>query len=186
MQGLQALPRPFHLLPPQAHPGGRTAVHVEHLSSDELGGVGGEEGDRRGDVGGVTDPAPRHQGIAELGGVAGDVEVAGDLDEAGAYGVDPDVAAGQLDGQLAGEGVDGALGRRVGRVPGEPPIAEDRGDVHDGTPACIEHEGHGPAGAEKVTLYIQVEDLVVGGLVGVQEVERAGDPGVVDEDVETA
>src|SRR5215218_3536717 len=186
MQALQALLRPFHLLPPQAHTGGRAPINVEHLSGDEVGGVGGEEGDRGGDVGGATDPAPRHQGIAELGGVAGDVEVAGDLDEAGAYGVDPDVAAGQLDGQLAGEGVDGALGRRVGRVPGEACVAVDRGDVHDGTPARIEHEGHRAPRAEKVTLYIQVEDLVVGGLVGVQEVERAGDPGVVDEDVETA
>ena len=43
-------PRPLHLLPPQAHTGGRAAVHVEDLAGDEGGGVGGEEGSCGGGV----------------------------------------------------------------------------------------------------------------------------------------
>ena len=113
-------PRPLHLLPPQAHTGGRAAVHVEDLAGDEGGGVGGEEGSCGGGVLRVTDPPCGDQGVAQLRGIAGDVEVAGDLDQARAYGVDPDVLLGELDGQLAGEGVDRAFSRGVGRVAREP------------------------------------------------------------------
>src|SRR5215204_1665804 len=174
------------LIPPQGHPGGGATVDVQDLSRNEIGVVGGEEGDRRGDVFGVPDPAPRDQGAAELRSVAWNVEVARHLDETGAHGVDPDVLLSQLYGELAGEGVDRTLGGRVGRVPGEPSVAVDRGDVHDGTPARLKHVGHRPAGAEEVSLHVEVEHLVVGGLVGVEEVEGAGYARVVDQDVEAA
>ena len=55
----------------------------------------------------MSDPLPGDQGVAELGRVVGDVEVAGDLYDAGADGVDADLAVRELYGELAGEGVDG-------------------------------------------------------------------------------
>src|SRR5919199_793326 len=55
--------RPLHLLPPQAHTGGRAAVHVDDLAGDEVGGVGGEEGGRGGDVLRITDPPRGDQGV---------------------------------------------------------------------------------------------------------------------------
>ncbi len=110
------------------------AVHREGGAGDVVGVVGGEEGRCGSDVLRVPDPSGGDQGVAELGGVAGDVEVAGDLDQARTYGVDPDVAVGQLDGQFAGKGVYGSLGRSVGRVPRESCVAVDRGYVDDCSP----------------------------------------------------
>src|SRR5688572_1910331 len=119
------------LVPPETHPGRCTAVHVEDLSCNEVGGVGDEEGYCGGDVFGVSDPAPGDEGIAELGRIVRDVEVAGDFYDAWADGVDTYLAARELYGELAGEGVYRAFGSRVGRVVGEAREPVDRGYVHD-------------------------------------------------------
>src|SRR5215218_9517890 len=161
------LPRPLHLLPPQTHAGRGAAVHVDNLSRDEVGVVGGEEGGCGGDVLRVADPAGGDEGVAELGGVAGGVEVAGNLYKAGPDGVDPDPTVGELDGQLSGEGVDRAFGGGVGRVPREPRETVDRCDVHDAPAPSLQHEGQSPAGAEEISFNVEVEHLIVGGLVGV-------------------
>src|SRR3712207_1724114 len=94
------------LVPPEAHPGCGTAVHVEDLSCNEISRVGDQEGDSGGDVFGVSDAAPGDQGIAELGRVVRDVEVAGNLYDARADGVDTDLAVRELYGELAGEGAE--------------------------------------------------------------------------------
>ena len=117
------------LIPPEAHPGRGTAVHVEDLSCNEVGGVGDEEGYCWGDVFGVSDSAPGDEGIAEPGRIVRDVEVAGDLYDAGTDGVDADLAVCEFDGELAGEAVDRALGSRVGGVVGEAREPVDRGYV---------------------------------------------------------
>src|SRR5215213_4461894 len=104
--GLSGATRCRTLVPPEAHPGRSTAVHVEDLSCNEVGSVGDEKGYRGGDVFGVSDPAPGDEGIAELGRIIWDVEVAGDLYDARADGVDTDLAVRELYGELAGEGVD--------------------------------------------------------------------------------
>src|SRR5215203_2108487 len=122
---------PLDLLPPQAHPGCGTAVDVDHLSSNEVGGVGGEESCGRGDVLRVTYPARGDQGVTELGGIVGGIEVAGDFDQAWSDGVDTHPAICELDGQLAGEGVDSTLRGRVGGVAREPGVAVNGGDVND-------------------------------------------------------
>src|ERR687889_2353120 len=96
------------LVPPEAHPGRGTAVHVEDLSCNEISRVGDQEGDSWGDVFGVSDAAPGDQGIAELGRIVRDVEIAGDLYDAGADGVDTNLTVCEFDGELAGEGVDRA------------------------------------------------------------------------------
>ena len=67
------------------------------------------------EVGRVPD-APRHHAVAKLARVAGDVEVARHLDDAGPDGVHADVPRRKLDRQLAGEGDDRALGASVRRV----------------------------------------------------------------------
>ena len=51
-------------------------------------------------------------------------------------------------------------------------------------PPPLRHEGHGPPGEEEVTLHVEVEDRVVGLLVGIQEVECPRDACVVDQRVE--
>src|SRR5918999_1156456 len=50
----------------------------------------------------------------------------------------------------------------------------------------VQHVRHGPAGEEEVALHVEVEDRVVGLLVGIEEVERLRDAGVVHERVEPA
>src|ERR671916_2280039 len=118
------------LVPPQAHPGCGAAVHVEDLSCNEISRVGDEEGDSWGDVFGVSNAAPGDQGIAELGRIVRDVEIAGNLYDARADGVDTDLAVCELYGELAGEGADRALGSRVGRMVGEACKPVDRGYVY--------------------------------------------------------
>src|SRR5215216_1435898 len=174
------------LVPPEAHPGRGTAVYVEDLSCNEVGSVGDEEGYCGGDVFGVSDAAPGDEGVAELGRIVWDVEVAGDLYDARPDGVDTDLAGCELYGELAGEGVYRAFGGRVGRVVGEAREPVDRGYVDYAPTSSLHHEGHGPAGEEEVALHVQVEDRVVGLLVRVEEVERLRDAGVVDERVESA
>jgi hypothetical protein len=85
--------------PPEAHPGRGAAVHVEDLPCDEVSSVGDEEGYCGGDVFRVSDTAPWDQGIAELGSVVWDVEVAGDLYDARADGVDADLVVCELYGE---------------------------------------------------------------------------------------
>src|SRR5215210_2311476 len=176
----------FPLIPPESHPGGGTAIHVEDLSCNEVGGVGDEEGYCGGDVVRVAHTAPGDQGIAELGCVVRNVEVAGDLYDARADGVDTHFAVRELYGELAGEGVYRAFGGRVGRVVGETCEPMDRGYVHDAPASPLHHERQGPAGEKEVALHVEVEDRVVGLLVGIQEVERFGDAGVVHERVKPA
>src|SRR5215210_4544705 len=168
------------LVPPEAHPGCGAAVHVEDLSCNEVSSVGGEEGYCGGHVFGAAHAAPGDQGIAELGRVVRDIEVAGDLYDARADGVDANLAVRELYGELAGEGVDGAFGGRVGRVVWEAREPVDRGYVDYAPASPLHHERHGPAGEEEVALHVEVEDRVVGLLVGIQEVQRLGDAGVVD------
>src|SRR5829696_5305473 len=182
----RALSAAVPLVPPQAHPGRGAAVYVEDLPCDEVRSVGDEECYREGDVVRVAHAAPGDQGVAELGGVVRDVEVAGDLYDAWADGVDPNLAIRELYGELAGEGVDRAFGSRVGRVVGEAREPVDRGYVDDAPASTLHHEGHGPAGEEEVALHVEVEDRVVGRLVGIQEVQRPGDAGVVHERIEPA
>src|SRR4028119_1101991 len=95
----------FSLLPPEAHARRRAAVGIENLSCDEVRGVRDEEGDRRAYVLRTPDAAPRDEGVPELRGVARVVEVAGDLDDAGADGVYPNPLVGELYRELTGEGV---------------------------------------------------------------------------------
>src|SRR5215218_3564111 len=174
------------LVPPEAHPGRSTAVHVQDMSCNEVSRIGDEEGNSGGDVFGVSDAAPGYQGVAEFGRVVRDVEVAGDLYDPWADGVDPDLAVGELYGELAGEGVDGALRGRVGRVVGEARGPVDRGHVDDAPASPLHYERHGPPGEEEVALHVQVKDRIVGLLVGIEEVERPGDAGVVHERIEPA
>src|SRR5215203_2939731 len=115
----RSLPGALSLVPPQAHPGRGTAVHVEDLSRNEVGSVGDEEGDRRGHILGMADAAPGDEVVSDVGGVVGDIEVTGDLYDTGTNRVDADLTVGELDGELAGEAVDRTLGGRVGRVVGE-------------------------------------------------------------------
>src|SRR5215216_8107676 len=174
------------LVPPEAHPGRGAAVDVQDLSCNEISRVGDEEGYCWGDVFGVSDAAPGDQGIAELGRVVRDVEVAGDLYDAWSYGVDANLPIRELYGELAGEAVDRAFGSRVGRVFGEACEPVDRGYVDYAPASPLHHERHHSLGEEKVALHVQVEDRIVGLLVGVEEVERLGDAGIVDERVESA
>src|SRR5215204_5314743 len=146
---------PLPLIPPEAHPGCGTTIHVEDLSCDEVRRVGDEKGDRRCYVLGVAYSPQGDEGVAELCGVARDVEVAGDLYYARAYGVHPDLAVRELDGELAGEGVDRAFRRRVGRVMGEAREPVNRGYVDDAPAAPLHHERHGLPGQEEVTLHVQ-------------------------------
>src|SRR5215212_12033679 len=134
------------LVPPEAQPGRGAAVDVQDLSCNEISRVGDEEGYCWGDVFGVADAAPGDQGVAELGRVVRDVEVAGDLYDARADGVDTNLAVGELYGELAGEGVDGALRSRVGRVAGEAREPVDRGYVDDAPASPLHHKRHGPLG----------------------------------------
>src|SRR5919107_2595483 len=134
------------LVPPEAHPGRSTAVHVQDLSCNEVSRIGDEEGNSGGDVFGVSDAAPGYQGV----------------------------------------GVDGALRGRVGRVVGEAREPVDRGHVDDAPASPLHYERHGPPGEEEVALHVQVEDRIVGLLVGIEEVERPGDAGVVHERIEPA
>src|SRR5918997_7084447 len=174
------------LVPPEAQPGRGAAVYVEDLTRYKVGSVGDQEGDSGGDVFGVSDAAPGDQGIAELGRVVRDVEVAGNLYDARADGVDTDLAVCELYGELAGEGADRALGSRVGRVVGEACKPVDRGYVYYAPASPLHHKRHGPAGEEEVALHVEVEDGIVGLLICVEEVERLRDAGIVDERVEPA
>src|SRR5919107_5874310 len=182
----RSLPGALPLVPPQAHPGRGTAVYIEDLSRNEVSSVGDQEGDRRGHVLRMAHAAPGDEVVSDVGGVVRDVEVTGDLYDAWTNRVDADLAVGELDGELAGKAVDRTLWGRVGRVVGEPREPVDRGYVDDAPASPLHHERNGPAREEEVAFHVQVEDGVVGLFIGVQEVERLRDAGVVDECIQPA
>jgi hypothetical protein len=102
-------------------------------------------------------------------------------------GVHSHSASRPLGGELAGQVDEASLGgcvRRLGHLTG-PHQAEDRGDVHDGAAARLEHAAPDTLGAEEGARQIHaqhplegLEGLLVGG-------HDLGDPGVVDQDVDT-
>src|SRR4029453_12528388 len=101
--------------------GGQSTIHQESGGGDVPGGVGGQEAGGGGDLGRLGEPAHGqvHQAAGGLLRVLGEQLLEqGGVDRAGAEGVDPNVPAGELDAELAGQGEHAALGRGVGDLRG--------------------------------------------------------------------
>src|SRR5690606_25857889 len=118
---------------------GAAAVQGVGLAGDPGGVVGGEVGDRGGDVGRVAEPAER-VALGDLLFVVG-VERGGEggLDDGGGHRVDPD-GRGELIGELLGEVDQGGLARAVDTDARGGVLAGQRGDV-DHLAAVLLHPG---------------------------------------------
>src|SRR5690606_29178856 len=156
------------------------------LAGDPGGVVGGEVGDRGGDVGRVAEPAER-VALGDLLFVVG-VERGGEggLDDGGGHRVDPD-GRGELIGELLGEVDQGGLARAVDTDARGGVLAGQRGDV-DHRAAVLLHPGvvggGDPGGRGD---HVDLEDLGHGGGVDVDDgVEDGVGAGVVDQYVDPA
>src|SRR5208282_2680027 len=113
---------------------GEAAADRQRLPGDVGGFVGGEEGDRGRDIGGLADPAQRdgaRQPVPQLLAVGGHLVEQRGVGRAGADAVHRNAVPGHLPGQRLPEGDDAALGGRVHRLARGADPAGVRGDVDD-------------------------------------------------------
>ena len=166
--------------------GHRPAVDPEDRPGDEARSVRRHEDRDVGHVLGPPDPPERDGATATLGGVARIVEIAWDLDDAGAERVDADPLRRQLEGLRPGHRDDRAACRGIERVRRAAGPSMHRGHVDDrAVPARRECRDRG-RGAEVRGPDVQPNKGVVVG--GAERGHRARDrsAGVVHEDVEAA
>ena len=105
----------------------------------------------------------------------------------GHSGVGPDARPGVLDGQLTGEGEDAPLRRRVGHLRRRRPHqGHERGHVHDGAAARVDHGRDRRPAAEPHPLQVDLHHSVPRrrGRVEHAAVVAGKDPGVVEQDVQ--
>src|SRR5581483_6300084 len=149
--------------------------------------VGGEEGDRGGDVGGLGDPPQRHrtlERLVQLGIERGQLLELRRVGRARAYAVDRDVVARHLARERLAERDHAALGARVHRLAGRAHAPGIRADRYDpAAPACDHRVEHRATAVERPAVIDR--DYLVPGLLAVLD-ERFGlvPSGVVDQDVD--
>src|SRR5262245_22092494 len=172
------------------------SVHVEGLPGDVPGLVGGEKGGHARDVVGRVRPAEGDRGVhpgqrlglgdlLALGHALDDPLVHRGARHAGADGIDVDVESGELGGGDPRHGNHRALGAGVGDVGGVPePLARDGRDVDDLAGATLRHLPRRRLHAEEDALGVDRVDPVPIGLAHLEEIELAGDAGVVHQNVE--
>ena len=182
------------LLRLMAEVGQDAAVGVEDLAVDEVGGVGGQEyagpdhvlrlapaaGGRLGDDKGVEGAAAAvGPALAQGRGLRG-----GNV--AGAHAVALDVVLAELGGDVLGQHLQAALGRRVARDGLAAQLAHHRADVDDLACPLVDHGGQHRLGAVEGAHHVDLQHLfkVLG--AGLQHGLALDDAGVVDQDVHRA
>src|SRR5712691_1563968 len=98
------LPAPLHcvpldirsLLPPKANAGSRPSIHIQNLSSDEVGNVGSEKGDGSRYIGWPPNTSPWYDSIPKLRRVLRDFKVTGHLDDSWSNRVYPNTLGSQF------------------------------------------------------------------------------------------
>ena len=141
------------------------ARDVDGEARDEIGVGRGQETDDVGLVGRLGDAAQRRaldllglRGLRALVPMRADALGQGD---AGGDGVDVDAVGPELEGELAGEGDDAALGRGIGAgaVVAEA-TAGDRGQVHDLAAALLLHHRNDRVRAEEGGVEVEGDELL--------------------------
>src|SRR5690606_12918296 len=117
----------------------QAAVDRQVGTGDVVGLVGGEEGDRAGDVARLPEPADRDLRHDPLARGIGHGARHGGFDETGRDAVDGDALAGGLARQGHGEAVQAGLGRGVVGLAEVAGLAADRADVDDASEAARDH-----------------------------------------------
>ena len=103
----------------------------------------------------------------------------------GRQAVHPDAERARLEGERPGEAEHRRLRRRVRGAPGERALAGDRGDVDDVAATPPVHGGQERPAHQVDRPHVGAEDLVPLGRLDVdQRLDRAADPGVVDQQVD--
>src|SRR5690242_209053 len=122
------------------------AVDRDHGPGDVAGGVGGQPGDRAGDLVRAGVPAQRHLAedllpalLRQRGGHVG-------VDQSGGDDVGGDVAGAELAGDRAGEADQPGLGRGVVGLAGRAEQPDDRGDEDEPAVPGPQHAAGGPLG----------------------------------------
>ena len=105
------------------------------------------------------------------------------LDESRADGVDDDAAGSELLGVRHGHGDDTSLGGGVVGLAGVSDLSDDRRDVDDAAGALLGGELEEGLGAVEDTAEVGVDDGLPRLGLHAHDETVAGDPGVVDEDV---
>jgi hypothetical protein len=165
------------------------AVDGDDGAVDELGLVGAEVTDERGDVLGCAEAADGLAGDkfgADLLFFVGVVLVEVALDEGGLDGAGSDAVDAKLfwiiDGYLAGHGVDCAFAGAVGEALFDADRASDGTDIHDAA-ARGEEQREGCLRDEKYGVDVDAHDASEVVLRGAGDVAYEADTGVVDEDI---
>src|SRR3990172_3582295 len=159
------------------------AADVQGLAGHVRRFVCGEEQYGIADVGRRPHPS-RRDGLDEaLLHVFGETAEERRVDEGRGDAVGGDPVASHLQRQGAGEADHGSLRCRVvGLSRASQPGA--RGDVDDPARLLLHHRGSGGAGAQELRLEVHPEYVVPVFLAHLYQPSVAGDPGVVDEDVD--
>src|SRR6478735_2387560 len=169
----------------------RAAVDVQGLSGDIGRLVAGQEGDHRGDLLGLADPAQRDLLRGELlvlGRVVADPGRGrvghGGGDEARSDGIHRDAERAEFQRQRRGDALDAGLGRRVVHLP----AVAQRGPAGQAYYPAVLGLDHGRAGrlaAQEQAGQVGRDDSVPVLLGHLEQKVVAGDTGVVDKDVES-
>src|SRR3990172_2178459 len=162
------------------------AIDREHVSGDVGGVVRCQKDHRPGDVVDRAFAAQRDHPQQRLLGFGRHAAPNLGLDEPGGDGVDGDVAGCDLARQRTGETDLAGFGGRVVRLPGVADLPGDGSDVDNPTVAAPDHVTHGGLGAGEGGLEVGSQDVVPVGLRHRQDQTVAGDPGIVNQNVEVA
>ena len=171
----------MHLVPwLGVHP----AVDRDHLTGDVVT-LRDEEGDKVGDL--LRTPEPTHRDLLEDPGanVVGHGRDHLRRDEAGRDRVDGHALAG-VERRGLGEADDPGLGRGVVRLTVVAVETDDEVDVDDPAVAGLDHVRQHPCGQMEDARQVRLDDGIPFVRRHLRQRAVAGDPGVVDEDVDAA
>ena len=160
------------------------AVDAHGGAGHEAAVLAGEEGHPAGDFLGHAEPADRDLGddlLQHRCGHGGD-HVGVDIARRDRVDCHPELRAFLR--QRLGEAVDAGLGGGIVDLAVLPRLPVDRADVDDPAPAALAHAGEGRLGHVEAPAEVDAHDIVP--VLEAHLVERAvaGDPGVVDDDVD--
>ncbi len=105
-------------------------------------------------------------------------------DVAGSDGVDGDVAGGELARHGERKADKSSLGRGIVCLSRRAHLANDGSDVDDASPALLHHAADDGLGQQKGCAQVGGQDVIPVGTLHSQQQGVAGDPGVVDQDVD--
>ena len=164
---------------------GHAAVHAQDLSGNVPPVLAGEVGDGGGDLPGLSEAAQRGQLPGHVLDLVGQGPGHIGLHEAGGNNIGGNGLARHLLGDALGKAQQGRLG---GRVIGLAGVADDPGDgadVDDPAPFTPHHRPQGRPAGDEHRAEIDGDDLVEFRVGHPQQQVVAGDPGVVDQNVQT-